>query len=55
MTVWLLVNLQGVTIKVMISELSAKTLANKYNADPFLEQGVPDPHAPYHIEHWEVS
>lgn len=34
---------------------TAQAKIDKYNSDPFIEQGTNDSGAPYHIETWSVD
>jgi hypothetical protein len=55
MTVYALIANTGEIIAVYATQTQATTQAFKYNADPWLADGVPDTHAPYHVESWEVT
>lgn len=55
MKVSLLLSASGQVRGVYESEADAKAQFEKYNADPFIEEGTPDPDAPYSIETWVVQ
>jgi hypothetical protein len=53
-TVALLLNARGKVCSVHADAEDARGVAARYNADPFVGAGEPDPDAPYTVETWVV-
>lgn len=53
--VFLLVGAQTGTVAVYAHREAAEARRDKYNADPFIEPGHPDPDAPYEVQSWNVQ
>lgn len=49
-TAFFLVSKDGVQCAAFAKKDDAEAKAAKYNADPFIEEGSPDPDAPYRVE-----
>lgn len=55
MTIYMLIDKNRDVLSVNATEEAANEKRDRYNADPFIEPGVPDPAAPYAVEAWEVA
>lgn len=54
-TVTFLLRRGGHVVSVYSKEADARARMEKFNADPFLAPGHPDPDAPYSIARWHVQ
>jgi len=54
-TIAILVGAKSGNVEVFASRVDAENRAEKLNADPFLEPGLPDLDAPYSVQEWTVS
>ena len=54
-TVALLKAADGTVVRVFASADDARARAEHFNADPWVEPGTPDLHAPYTVEVWMVG
>lgn len=55
MTVALLLDKAGAVLSVYLKTAQAEAKRDKYNAEPVLDGGEPDPKAPYRTEEWRVQ
>lgn len=55
MNVTLLIDATGEVCSVWADKSKAALKAAEFNADPFLEPGLPDPAVPYRIKEWGVT
>jgi hypothetical protein len=53
--VFVVVDRNGKTTSINATRAGAQAKIDRFNADPFIEPGKPDPAAPYRIEEWSVN
>jgi hypothetical protein len=51
----LVLTVDGRVASIWASKEAAEAHAAKYNADPFMALGEPDPDAPYSVQVWRVT